>query len=224
MVRAPRSTEASRSNVVLSMGIFRIALVAALALVFAAHRRARAQDLLRAGRGVEPRDPGRGRAWTPRSCRTRSTTDRRRPSYAIRVYRRRLPRRRGPAGRPEPPLALPELVDGEVGDVDDLRPRDDARPDVAGRPGRVARPRGGQGARRDHRPRPAHDDLGPQVERRSATTTSSRCRTACGTRSRSRSSSRRHLLRVRAERGLAARRDRRPLGGRGRDGLRRSAS
>ena len=133
---------------------------------------------------------------------------------------RGLPRRRGPAGRQEPPLAVPELVDGEVGGVDDLRARDDARPDVAGRPGWLTRPRGRQGPRRDHRPRPPHDDLRAQVERRPRLQHLHDAGPRPGRAHARGRQATRHLLRVRAERGRATGQGGRQLRGRGRDGLR----
>ena len=48
-------------------------------------------------------------------------------SFAIRVYRDGCLVGEDRLAPTEPPLAVPELVDGQVGDLDDLRPRDDAR-------------------------------------------------------------------------------------------------
>ena len=201
------------------MGIFRIALLAALLLASRRAERARGQDLPRARRRVEPGHAGGGRDGR----RQAEGGDRLRLDAGVLCdprLPRRVPRGRGPAGGPEPPLALLELVDGEVGDRDDLRARDDPRPDVARRPGRLARPGGRQGARRDHGPRPAHDDLGPQVERpprlQHLHDAGPRARRADA---RGRQAAR-HVLRIRAERRVAAGRDRRPVGGRGHDGLR----
>ena len=176
------SPELRRQYVLLGMALFRIATIPALLLVLALAPAAHAtktcsepgEDWERARR---PRT-----TWTRRSCRTRSTTGRRRVGFAIRVYRHGCLVGEDRLARPNRHSQYESWSMAKSVDGDDLRARDDARPDLARRPGRLARARGRQGARRDHRPRPAHDDLGPASGTASATTTSSRCRTASGTR------------------------------------------
>ena len=131
--RAVARQNRAASTFIRAMALFRIATVPALLLVARPRaERARRQDLLRAGRGLGARDAGRGR----HGCGEAAGRDRLRVDAGVIRHPRvpaRLPGRRGPAGGPEPPLPLRELVDGEVRHGDDLRAGDDARPDVARR-------------------------------------------------------------------------------------------
>ena len=127
------------------MAPLRIALLAALtALLFAAPARTpprRAPSP--APSGSAPRRPRP--AWT--RAKLQDAIDYGIDAGVVRDPRLppRLPGRRGPAGRQQPHPRYESWSMAKSVTVDDLRARDDARPDLARRPGRLARPRGGRG-------------------------------------------------------------------------------
>ncbi len=137
-----------------------------------------------AARDARPGRDGRGQAAGRDGLRLHAAQLRRAGVPA------RLPRGRGPRRAGEPHAEVRELLDGQVDHRAAVRPRDAAGPDRPGRPGGLAGHRGRPPPRGDHDAQPAHDDLRPGAGTGSATTTSSRCPTACATPSRSRSCAR----------------------------------